>query len=1225
MNPFSRKKTKDANGFGQASEETSRPSLSSFGGKSFKRTKKNKKLPKPELDIANALPATDDLRTSLLMPNLSARFSMLREQNDPNTKIGKASDDSVLYPRRTSRLNVLSDIAEVGSIKSSVRPPFAYGGTDSYASGDDYGTDDEANNASMLARSRPGEGNNLFGGRQKIYKIPTGGSTSVKDLSSTGAKFIYENDVSLSAFQKLREKERERERALDWERDEQEEQDRPHTLRARVPSPTLSGYNRNRETSSSTNSGPSFGRVSTAATSIASQGGMSIYGGATPALPNNLPSANGLDRSTTKSRRLYEHGLDQHLHEQQSSAMTRLDAIARQRNNGAGTPPPGYHGGLSQATSLSNLNERYDRSAVSRSPSIRMRAASPQRGVISPNFSSFQFGLGDTKSPENPIPSFYQSPPLSPPHSEGEDSQILPNAIRPSDRGKATALGTFNKPVGTYDEHQYSQRQLQMQQGRESPSPHRPLPHRQEPSPPIDSVNPLGITTTVDRSGSESSSNGRGFQIKTAASRIQDSFRTAFAGPTPSKSEGAEPGTFLAPPSGSDISSVDDSETEGERLISSAMDRRSNKEARDTQGTLTYSPPAQEHVEHRLSEPEWMHRDLTQKALAGADGIKSTPVEIKRSNIAALSPLLSPDAHSSAATSGAGLSGLVKQHLRNDSGASSVYGQPSPIQSRFMVEEMRRGAQRSSKMTNRSAYSHESPWDGEEWDGGYLGETDSAKPSSSHRSQGSENRSLSMHSRRHPSQDKIPGGEEIGSGSSSARTTRIAHSRGPSTETQKERAEFANELAERRKKVQDNLKGQHTEPSGAQSKESPAKPAGTLGILKNKTSQSSVPSGQDSSSKAMRMLGINGNDVKSEQSERRAEQDKMKEEEERMLRSIARGAKSPQAIRSLQQGPAGGHVGQHHQQQRPSSPHVSPPSSGGSDGSGSRPRHRNGRTPQTSQYSVNDPLPPPPQHPIPAIPTKASKAPSAERMMPEPQRTSPTRRPSPPHDADNRHMHPLQTSALSPVTANSPRPSPMTPFSANSTPSLVADSPGNTSSALTSPVSATSRAGVQTFSRAPTHHKRWVNKADISEPTFVSCTSSITTVNLPPGASLSNGVPEAAPPVPPINPLRRRLPTTQAMLTAFGRTPKTGQPAATAATGGEFSRFSDHEREERSLWQRHKPRRSSDGWDPRATTTNNKPPMMQTSPPRGALKSPSPPHGGKVSPPIEPAVDGSMF
>ncbi|KAI7520644.1 hypothetical protein KC316_g19783, partial [Hortaea werneckii] len=88
----------DANGAQSGSGPTS-PSLKKSATSRWKKQKKQQPEPKPEpeLNIGAALPSTDDFRTSLLMPNLSARFSMLRDQ-DPESLIGKASDDSVLQP-----------------------------------------------------------------------------------------------------------------------------------------------------------------------------------------------------------------------------------------------------------------------------------------------------------------------------------------------------------------------------------------------------------------------------------------------------------------------------------------------------------------------------------------------------------------------------------------------------------------------------------------------------------------------------------------------------------------------------------------------------------------------------------------------------------------------------------------------------------------------------------------------------------------------------------------------------------------------------------------------------------------------------------------------------------------------------------------------------------------------------------------------------------------------
>ena len=79
------------------------------------------------------------------------------------------------------------------------------------------------------------------------------------------------------------------------------------------------------------------------------------------------------------------------------------------------------------------------------------------------------------------------------------------------------------------------------------------------------------------------------------------------------------------------------------------------------------------------------------------------------------------------------------------------------------------------------------------------------------------------------------------------------------------------------------------------------------------------------------------------------------------------------------------------------------------------------------------------------------------------------------------------------------------------------------------------------YTRPGNPRKRSVNKQDISEPTFVSCTSSVDTVNLPPGASLSNGMDAPSPtrdPPPPIPIRDSRRKRTQTFLQAISRTEK---------------------------------------------------------------------------------------
>ncbi|KAF1814785.1 hypothetical protein P152DRAFT_512142 [Eremomyces bilateralis CBS 781.70] len=432
----------------------------------FLTKKRAKKAPVParvEVDLTAALPSQDDFRTSLIMPNLSARFSMLREQDDPNSMLGKASDDSVLTPRRQSRLHDfgfmaggLADIAEVSSIRSVSRRPQMNGRQESYASEEGYGTDDNSNSGSMMSRARPGEGNVLFGGRQKVYKIPVATTGSDKSLGSSSAssgamtgKVVYDDDLSLSAFQKHRQEERQRQQAL-------EELERT-TLSANPQS----DFDR-RNTSSSTNSGPSNNhRSSTAATSVNSQTANSATP-SSPVLPTSTkPAQMPIDRSNTKARRLYEQGLNRDMQDQQSSAMNRLNSINKNpRMDRAMSPPM-----LSRNRSPSSGPEFPHRALRS------FRAASPPPSGALPTPTSLE-PIRDDPTPSPRFGTLPHSPPQSPLASDTEEIGPLNSAIRHGDRGKATAMGAFNRPK-QFSEEQYLERQKQIREtretGRESP------------------------------------------------------------------------------------------------------------------------------------------------------------------------------------------------------------------------------------------------------------------------------------------------------------------------------------------------------------------------------------------------------------------------------------------------------------------------------------------------------------------------------------------------------------------------------------------------------------------------------------------------------------------------------------------------------------------------------------------------------------------------------------
>ena len=1246
MNRFrTKKKAKEpTEGLARASTESdgpAGPAPAVKSSKTFRRGKKNQEPePKPELDLSTALPSSDDFRTSLLMSGLSARFSMLREQDDPNSKIGKASDDSVLFPsKRQSRLNDfgfafhgLSDIAEVSSINGSIRPPFAFGRTDSYNTGDGYGTDDDSTHGgSIMNRAKPGEGNNLFGGRQKIYKIPVNASGSTRSLTDGGSggmggRALYENDVSQSAFQKLREREREQQRQ---EREEGEQ----NAQSSRAESPPLSGYNRNRETSSTTSSGgPSITRSSTAATSFTSQRTPSLSGSHTPVTPGApVSGSQGLDRTMTKGRRLYETGLDQHLHEQQYSAMNRIDTLTRQRTLGTQTPPPG----LSSPTGTHH-GDRWDRQQITGKASMpNMRAASPPPNA--PGMGTFDFGhrpnnLAETK------PSFgLASPPLSPPMSESDDLGVL--AVQPNDRGKATALGAFSKPAQPYDENKYSQRQLQMQQGRETP-PRKQSPPRAFAPRQLQMGRTRADSNATFASGRSRSNSSAQRQFLTQ-DRIPEITSTQPQATVP-ENEALGAKTFLSSPKGSSLGSPDDVEHVSKPKPNTQPFIFPSQIYRQNQQQTLERPPESQHPANR-QRPFQQHNPSSPM-----NGGRSLAIDVSNSFSNAdelLTPLTAPPADSPTLGPTTGLSGMVRQHLRSDSNTSSVYGgvPSAALTSRFPHDP-------TEPLPQNEYTTKNNPWDTDDWDQASYEENKFSLENVVEGRRG-DNAVPPPLSVRSPNAD---GTVKEHSKSSWERELEIHHTRDGSSETQKERQDFKAELATRRRRVQENLKSfVETESRSASpaptpdwSRDGPVKnPA--LGLLKNKTSRASLVGKpkEAAQSKAMKMLGIGNTTISSSPSPGKSNFDEnaWKEEEEEMLRGVPRGPTIPPQTKAFRQARRDAQrdrerqVALRHQQRMAADPYGNdaewsnqpidqpqqyepihdrvppnirtgrrtpsrergpppvtqnhwngssqeskgsagatrstsrPPSRTSRDRSGSdasgRSKSRNGRyrddlakamaegTASSSRGAFDDLEPPAarlmPKSPgTPNLVMQPSPIPSPMIGSNPASRNRSNSKSTPAGYFDGHKLQPLQTSEGMDIGL-SPRPSPITPFSVNSTPSLIQPSPAG--SGANTP---TMHQGFPVQGRTPGARKRSINKSEISEPRFLSSTSRVPTVDLPPGSSLQNGI--DAPPIPPVNPRRRQ---TRAMF-GFGKKDEYEEmhslPAATQSTE-EMSTFSADE------------------------------------------------------------------
>ena len=1184
MNRFrSRKKSHDAGDPQKPADEAPAvPALpSSFASKTFKRNKKAPQEVKPQVNIATALPPSDDFRTSLLMPNLSARFSMLREQDDPNSKIGKANDDSVLFPKRASRLNLfnrneLMDIAEVGSSRSSGRPTMKPWGTDSYVSFDSE--EDGSHGGSVMSRARPGEGNTMFGGRQKIYKIPVGGTGTSKNgnedgdgapSKGMGGKFLYGDDVSLSAFQKLREREREQEKEEKERATAQQNSGRSSKEHLRSNSPQQVEYNHHRETASSTTSALSELRSSTAATSVASQksihGGNGLLNGNSPGTPATAQAPiNGtnIERPNFKSRRLYGQGLDQQLHEQQSSAMSRLETLHRQRTVGS-LPLPNNN--LTLSRSATNLNERFQRSSPLFA-SHEFQAASPPPSASPSRFADFDLSpSGDQSNPTinrmRADSGFRRTPPLSPPISPIQDPTLVA-ALEPNDLGKATALGAFNKPKKLYDDEQYLQRQLQLYHGRETPAP---------------SLDEHPANRTRDNS--LTSTQSRPISLKNHQDRHSNDPVLAIVPENPGPSaEDRQPDTnqpHAIRSSSHNVSPIDPSPQpisySGQHTPPSPVSRQTSNGGLG--GTNSERIARIDHPIYRMPPTDHLHTPPpdSQPLIASKNSLQETLFIQNGANDVGKPNGL--DAGSPTLPTASGLTGLNEtgsSHVRNES-ESSVYPDESPgLTSKFHLQSyhegnplgIERGTRRSETFFHKEA-----------WDPGYRDSRHDglSRPDTAERKEATpEPLAIKAHQifsnasamqkfgaarREEKAQHAVveahrTSDESSNSGSWREQLKAHGHTRGVSTETAKEQENFANELAQRRRMVRDNLQSFVENESRSASphaavrthENSPSKPGAPFGILKSKSSKSSLSGRKEQPSKALKMLGISSVPNSLSGSPRSAHDSAIGDESDTYHpgghdrkvngRPIAPGLQSPNYFQPQRRDPYS--LYQERLPQR-----TSPPSSKGSadvrsnlgsperrpgsphdrsNGRGAYPIDReNGYHREGPQYRTYSQAPR-------VAPELAENLPGHQipPSSPHPALTGRSRGNSRTGSATGYYDHrrgnlALQTNSQQNLVPSGP------PSSARSATFAHDVSPSLPHSTI--PVMITSPPPV-TAGRVQQHRKRSINKQDISDPMFISSTSSVGTVELPPGASLCNGMEKShggsAPPVPPFNPRRKR-------------------------------------------------------------------------------------------------------
>ncbi|KAF9771697.1 hypothetical protein IL306_010669, partial [Fusarium sp. DS 682] len=297
------------------------------------------------------------------------------------------------------------------------------------------------------------------------------------------------------------------------------------------------------------------------------------------------------------------------LQDQQSSALSRIDTLSK-RNLGSRTPdltPP------APSPASATFGDRFiTRSVLAKASAPNLRSFSPpSSSQMSPVDSVNKFPSMDQKA-------FGATPPLSPPISETGEAQ-------PFDRSRIISRTNTNSQ---YDESRFAQRQMQMQQGRETPT------NRFRTDSNSSLPGPRSRSSSAHRPQLEKNESG--------------SFQTE-----PTVQEESHPSTFF---DDDDDQPIDQSHI---RPIAPLQ--------------VSVQKPADD--EHPALRRPTMPTPLSiteEIAIATASSADKLPKD---------SPTLGP-------TSG-GLSGLVRQHLRQDSGASSIYGSlPNDVElsSRFPPE-----------------------------------------------------------------------------------------------------------------------------------------------------------------------------------------------------------------------------------------------------------------------------------------------------------------------------------------------------------------------------------------------------------------------------------------------------------------------------------------------------------------------------------------------------------
>jgi len=747
-----------------------------------------------------------------------------------------------------------------------------------------------------------------------------------------------------------------------------------------------------------------------------------------------------------------------------------------------------------------------------------------------------------------------------------EESSVLTQALEPADRGKATAMGAFNKPKHAFDEQQYMERQMQLQRSASSALPRQPSASAFQQR--------MGRFEQIERERSSSNPTARTRSQSASKSQDRGQATNAFQAASPPQSvQGAQQPPEKVPYPDTHRTffgniSASDSEDEGDDIPGAA-----NPYGQQDQGYSqpygrwqpTVLPSVSEHPALRNNASAPLVEEEVEDDFSSIPHAVSVPIV----NHEVVAPSHDQEQDLDSPTLGPAPEGLgsMMHHLRNQSNASSTYPpdetSPTPIMPDLKDYESARqsvlGLNGTDSYIQSSNTTRSNPWDLDETNSAYYNNsiTDARSPVSPMEPRNSQSARVSS---RAPSSIALPTEQpmeqwpDAGDASWQSELSK-QHTRNASTATQQERAAFDNELAARRKAIQENVKS--IVDADHSRNPSPAPTTGgafkAFNMLRSKSSRDSMDTRKDAAPKALKMLGLGAGPVSASTSNLNSQYE--------------RGGKSLEMGRtrgdSASRGPTFGRV---LQQSDVDAKRERETSRARGDSEASRTGRPVGRSPASSEAGrgrgrSNSEA----THGGRSRSTTGPYRDDLERAMAQGTGTSAfgvpelspmitremTPRPSPnisnksSFETKNRSRSGSRTGAMTnyfeakslqasqgPQFGRPVGPSPAAmasnSFLANGgssrgSPYMQVPTPpisGPNTPVATSPTPPPMPAGPPL--RSVPLRKKTINKHEISEPVaLLSSTSQVGTVDLPVGASLKNGMDSSPPPLPPVNPRRR--------------------------------------------------------------------------------------------------------